>query len=337
MNAKQIDWINILLMLVALVIAKKMPFELFLFSYAVFGPLHYLTEINWLRDRNYFSKTSNIVWIMLILALFISINPILNILAIGDNTKDIFGFWLDSPFQIWINKWSPAFVLMAFATSIALIYTTKILIGLVGSIIGAIAAFFLLQIKLTWLWIAIFTPTLVHVYVFTGFFMLYGALKNKSIPGIISVIVLIACSVYILSSSTKNFNYPSELTLQRFDESTFNNIVEFFREFIGMENRFIGNVNVSYIKVLTFIAFAYTYHYLNWFSKTSLIKWHEINTKKWLLILMVWAISISLYSFNYKLGFAILFLLSFLHVFLEFPLNVISIKGIIQELLLRFR
>ena len=167
--------------------------------------------------------------------------------------------------------------------------------------------------------------------------MLYGALKNKSIPGIISVIVLIACSVYILSSSTKNFNYPSELTLQRFDESTFNNIVEFFREFIGMENRFIGNVNVSYIKVLTFIAFAYTYHYLNWFSKTSLIKWHEINTKKWLLILMVWAISISLYSFNYKLGFAILFLLSFLHVFLEFPLNVISIKGIIQELLLRFR
>ena len=142
MNAKQIDWINILLMLVALVIAKKMPFELFLFSYAVFGPLHYLTEINWLRDRNYFSKTSNIVWIMLILALFISINPILNILAIGDNTKDIFGFWLDSPFQIWINKWSPAFVLMAFATSIALIYTTKIWIGLVGSIIGAIAAFF---------------------------------------------------------------------------------------------------------------------------------------------------------------------------------------------------
>ncbi|HAR19185.1 MAG TPA: hypothetical protein DCR46_00870, partial [Cytophagales bacterium] len=119
MNAKQIDWINILLMLVALVIAKKMPFELFLFSYAVFGPLHYLTEINWLRDRNYFSKTSNIVWIMLILALFISINPIFNILAIGDNTKDIFGFWLDSPFQIWINKWSPAFVLMAFAASIA--------------------------------------------------------------------------------------------------------------------------------------------------------------------------------------------------------------------------
>lgn len=31
-----------------------LPFEVFLVSYAVLGPLHYLTEISWLHDREYF-------------------------------------------------------------------------------------------------------------------------------------------------------------------------------------------------------------------------------------------------------------------------------------------
>ena len=34
------------------------PFKLFLFSYAFLGPLHYLTEINWLSENNYFVKSS---------------------------------------------------------------------------------------------------------------------------------------------------------------------------------------------------------------------------------------------------------------------------------------
>ena len=34
MNTKQLDWLNIGLMLTALILAKRIPFELFLFSYA---------------------------------------------------------------------------------------------------------------------------------------------------------------------------------------------------------------------------------------------------------------------------------------------------------------
>jgi hypothetical protein len=41
-------------MLISCVTAYVFPFELFLFSYAVSGPLHYLTEISWLHDRKYF-------------------------------------------------------------------------------------------------------------------------------------------------------------------------------------------------------------------------------------------------------------------------------------------
>ena len=43
-------------MIVSAVLAFILPFELFLFSYAVLGPLHYLTEIGWLHKKNYFAK-----------------------------------------------------------------------------------------------------------------------------------------------------------------------------------------------------------------------------------------------------------------------------------------
>ena len=56
MNAKKIDILNVALVIMSLFIAIKLPFELFLFSYAFLGPLHYLTEINWLHKKKYFEK-----------------------------------------------------------------------------------------------------------------------------------------------------------------------------------------------------------------------------------------------------------------------------------------
>jgi len=52
----QINYINIGLMAISAVLAYFLPFETFLLAYAFLGPLHYLTEISWLHDRNYFSK-----------------------------------------------------------------------------------------------------------------------------------------------------------------------------------------------------------------------------------------------------------------------------------------
>jgi hypothetical protein len=56
LNNDQINYANIGLMLLSAVLAFILPFELFLFSYAVLGPLHYLTEIGWLHKKNYFTK-----------------------------------------------------------------------------------------------------------------------------------------------------------------------------------------------------------------------------------------------------------------------------------------
>ena len=73
-------------------------------------------------------------------------------------------------------------------------------------------------------------------------------------------------------------------------------------------------------------------NHLNWFSKTSVIKWHLVPKKTLIITLVIWLISISLYIYEYNLGLKVLFFLSFLHVFLEFPLNIVSFTGIGKEL-----
>ncbi len=55
-GADRINYLNIGLMLISCVVALYIPFELFLFAYAVLGPAHYLTEIAWLHKRGYFTK-----------------------------------------------------------------------------------------------------------------------------------------------------------------------------------------------------------------------------------------------------------------------------------------
>src|SRR6185369_7863014 len=54
MSLPQVNLLNIGLMLASVAAAFALPFEVFLFSYAVLGPLHYLTELSWLHDRKYF-------------------------------------------------------------------------------------------------------------------------------------------------------------------------------------------------------------------------------------------------------------------------------------------
>src|SRR5258707_10940721 len=71
----QVNYLNIGLMIVSCVLAFISPFELFLFAYAVLGPLHYLTEISWLHDRKYFieakrarDKKARRAWLVLVAA-----------------------------------------------------------------------------------------------------------------------------------------------------------------------------------------------------------------------------------------------------------------------------
>jgi hypothetical protein len=83
---------------------------------------------------------------------------------------------------------------------------------------------------------------------------------------------------------------------------------------------------------MQFIAFAYTYHYLNWFSKTSVIGWHRIGRRALTLVIVLWLGFVGLYAWDYRLGMSCLFVLGLAHVVLEFPLNHLSFMNVGGEL-----
>ncbi|MEY4659732.1 MAG: hypothetical protein RJB36_1498, partial [Bacteroidota bacterium] len=85
------------------------------------------------------------------------------------------------------------------------------------------------------------------------------------------------------------------------------------------------------IMLMRFIAFAYLYHYLNWFSKTEVIRWHQVPKLRFAAVILLWIVASVFYTYDYSLGLSLLFFLSFSHVLLEFPLNIISIVGIGKE------
>ena len=68
----KIDLVNIGLLIFSCALAFVIPFELFLFVYAVLGPLHYLTEISWLHDKNYYTKSKKDVILLVVISLFLT-------------------------------------------------------------------------------------------------------------------------------------------------------------------------------------------------------------------------------------------------------------------------
>lgn len=329
MKSKHIDLINIGLIFISLLIAFKLPFHLFLFSYAVLGPLHYLTEINWLKGNNYFSPINKkwsyfFVVISLLIALPSLIDLFFPIAQVNPNG-----------FIFYLRKINVPLIFIAFFSAIGFTYIKKIshIIGLV--LIGILLSIFLLKMKLWVILFGVFLPTLIHVYLFTLFFMLYGAIKSKSTYGYLGVICMILCIVIIASSkiNPKNYIIPQE-TITTFFSSNMQFVLGTIADILGIKDgKNVASIfNSGVIKAQIFIAFAYTYHYLNWFSKTSIIKWHQITKKEGITILGLWAISLILYMYDYKTGFVLLMFLSYLHVLLEFPLNYITIGSFLKKI-----
>ena len=328
MNSKSVDYLNIWLLLISFIVAVFLPFELFLFSYAILGPLHYLTEINWLDNKRNFIKSKKQGYkLFLVLALIISIYPFIIYLDLKDNSG------LNSVISF-ISSQKNIVLLSGFVFSVSLVFFAKIkqlILALFFSILFSIVCN--LYIPKLVIVIGVFLPTLIHVYVFTLLFMIYGQIKAKSNPGIISVVLLIIAPLIILFLDIKTSTY----ILSDFIENTYSN--SGFLSLNTIIANFFGQVNENYfnslssvaIKIQIFIAFAYTYHYLNWFSKTSIIGWKSSLTNKRLkYIIILWLCAVGLYFYDYVTGLTALFFLSLLHVVLEFPLNVITIRELIK-------
>lgn len=165
-------------------------------------------------------------------------------------------------------------------------------------------------------------PTVIHVYVFTGAFILYGAIKNKSWPGILSFFILLCCgaSFFIFHPHS-----PIEASAMWIGDYT-----NYFSYMSSQLVSVFGLAHTSHNTLLSmkFIAFAFAYHYMNWFSKTEVIRWHKITAKRGVVLTVLYGLAISLYLYNYKWGFFVLAGLSLAHVILEFPLDVVVFKSL---------
>ncbi len=286
-------------MLLSLGIAYVIPFELVLISYAFLGPAHYLTEISWLHDRSYFTPVK---WLWAPMAA-----TVIFIMAVS-----------------WDKQGDPATVFAAMAIAIGLA------IGFVAAqqrwkqiaIVFSIIVFLLVCRTLSpdfGIALIILIPTVIHIYAFTGLFILSGALKSRNPWAFASFTIFLICGAFFVFVTPGITMISTDFVDQNL--SNFDGLVDYIVQLLSVEG-------INAHKVLAFLSFAYTYHYLNWFSKTEVIKWHLIPRKRLVGIVAIYLVAISIYLVDFRTGFLVLSFLSLLHVVLEFPLNVVSIKMI---------
>ena len=104
------------------------------------------------------------------------------------------------------------------------------------------------------------------------------------------------------------------------------------KELLRLSGHPAGVYSAAGVGVMRLIAFAYLYHYLNWFSKTSIIKWHEITKARAAFIFDESAAAEIYYLFVHRAVLSFMLLVTILHVFLEFPLNHQTLVEIAKSL-----
>jgi hypothetical protein len=307
MNKKTADLTNIFLMPASLALAVILPFELFLISYAVLGPLHYTTEISWLDKKDYFLDS-------FAKKIFLPIAVLITAAAIF--TKD-----LHLTSLLIFLSFSVAVILMSFSSwwSRLNAFALALFIGLVIGKVSFYAIIF-----------GILLTTIIHVWLFTGLFILSGAKKDRSRLGYFSFLVFILCSLSTSIIPISNYEISDKAFLILSEDGFLLNktLLEILNIPFASQDLISSQ---AALKIQTFIAFAYTYHYLNWFSKVEIIKWHKVSKTSLAISLTIWIAALSLYAYDYRLGASALLFLSILHVLLEFPLNFLSVKILLKK------
>ncbi|MFI5197994.1 MAG: hypothetical protein ACHQJD_05200 [Thermoanaerobaculia bacterium] len=298
-----VNWLNIGLMIAACVAALVAPFHVFLLAYAVLGPLHYLTEVSWLHDREYFTprRRARRAWLALV-ALSVSA------LAYGYVSETFLQHQVSPTFEI-----GTVYLVIAGAVLAArvqhpvnavalLVLVTVALVLFSRSPVYAVAAYLLV--------------TIVHVLLFTAVFVLVGAVKTRNRIGVLSLLVFAGC---IFTTLVYPRSFAPATPPVRDLYATFEQLnIQLLSLFGGQS---AGAYEPSSIGVMRLIAFAYLYHYLNWFSKTSIIRWHEVSRGRVWAVILLWLGGLAVYVVDYRAGFALFYVLSLAHVLLEFPLN----------------
>ncbi len=155
------EWAQPALMLFCLLPAYKLPFEGLFLSYAILGPLHYLTQISWLHDRSYFLKETKPRRFFVALAVILTV-------------------WLALPYEIsplpFPSNYGIAFITLSLLVLPAFLNMSgrrNLQIALVCSVPVIVWAF--LHVDFFIIVGSILLTTFIHVAVFTFTFLLLGA------------------------------------------------------------------------------------------------------------------------------------------------------------------
>ena len=316
MSAK-VDSINIVLMLISCLLAFIFPFELFLFSYIILGPLHYMTELSWLKERRFFLQSA-VSWKSLF---YLGLSIVVAIIIIDmDETLGYVDYTTTT--QVYLSKTVMAMIASAFILALFLLMKSSRQRLIVVGAVSFLGGLWLTESFYFSLIVGIFIPTLIHTTIFTGAFILEGALKNRSSISIVSFFVFVVCNMIFfivpdISGRLLDNNYVQNIFL----EGDFFHINQALNALVySMTDTFVLD-SPNGLRIQGFIAFAYTYHYLNWFSKTEVIKWHHVPRGQLILSIGIWILSIGIHLIDVKVGIMFIALLSMLHVIMEFPLN----------------
>jgi hypothetical protein len=302
-------------MLLSFGLALLLPFEVFHFSYAVLGPLHYLTEINWLHERDYFMPRKRDYWLLAGLC------GVVFLLTLS-HWLPRWGVPLSEAGHQFITTRTNNLVIAALVVSCVVVFVGNARLRLLCVAVSLSLAVASGYAPPSLAAVAIFIPTLVHVWLFTGLFLLVGALRERRFSGYLSVATFAACSIGLFCFRRDYLGYPIGTYVQRiYAESELSLVNAGVFNLLGQPGgNFAMNMPIG-LSIQSFIAFAYTYHYLNWFSKTGVIGWHRVPKRRLLASGVAWLAAVGLYAYDYLVGLTVLLFLSLLHVFLEFPLN----------------
>ncbi|WP_296560931.1 hypothetical protein [Rudaea sp.] len=286
------DVAHLILLLAALGLSYLLPFELFVLSYAILGPAHYLTEISWLHDRKYFLPHRAIAAVLCAVAL--------GAMFVADS------FWLG----LIVSFSFVACAILAIAPTQRRIWACLAVAGICFAAVGQLDAPF----RIAW----ILLPTLIHVSLFTLLFMTAGALRSRSPAQFALIAVYLAAIVLILAVPPSRATVVPELGA--IGKEYFGDIAPALGSVLGMPDLTFN------ARITGLLSFVYTYHYLNWFIKADVIRWTAVPRPRLIGIAALSLAATGLYFFNYAYGFMVLLLLSLIHVLLEFPLNSLCMR-----------
>ena len=300
---------NFVALLVSGVAATLAPLQVFLFAYAFIGPLHYLTEIAWLKKKGFYSDAR---------AGLLS-SPA----YVGIATILCFGASTDFYLHHGVGGYTVGIlVLLALCTRIR---DLRIVLALLAT--GLLFKYFVHGFVL---FIGVLLPTIVHVYFFTLLFMVSGLIREKARETVrekrrpllawLNPLLLAGAPVFLL---LLHAHYPSPGQYWINAEAGFADLHGYLVGLLGSNLHPAASIlaNPAAAAVLRLLAFIYLFHYLNWFAKTELLQWHRVSRRSWTTIVALYALAVGCYLWNFVIGFYVLNFLSLLHVFLEFPLN----------------